>query len=125
MNKQQQKLYDKLLKKVNEFCLGQAAEDVIECIDALVDTYEVPKKRIAKTKRQLLEENETYQHLFHEIRYYVESKEFTLDLLAKTLESLNIIKKHKLLNYVLKNPKCAAMYHLSEEECNLLKGVLK
>ena len=43
MNKQQQELYDKLLKKVNEFCLGQAAEDVIECIDALVDTYETPK----------------------------------------------------------------------------------
>ena len=33
MNEQQQKLYDKLLKKVNEYCLGQAAEDVIEAID--------------------------------------------------------------------------------------------
>ena len=40
MNKQQQELYEKLLKKVNEYCLGQAAEDVIAAIDALVDTYE-------------------------------------------------------------------------------------
>ena len=40
MNKTQQELYEKLLKKVNEYCLGQAAEDVIAAIDALVDTYE-------------------------------------------------------------------------------------
>ena len=40
MSKEQQELYEKLLKKVNEFCLGQAAEDVIAAIDALVDTYE-------------------------------------------------------------------------------------
>ena len=45
MNKQQQELYDKLLKKVNEFCLGQAAEDVIECIDALVENYENNKPK--------------------------------------------------------------------------------
>ena len=43
MNEQQQELYEKLLKKVNEYCLGYAAEDVIEAIDALVDTYEEPK----------------------------------------------------------------------------------
>ena len=40
MTKKQQELYDKLLKKVNEYCLGAAAEDVIAAIDALVDTYE-------------------------------------------------------------------------------------
>ena len=40
MTKEQQELYEKLLKKVNEFCLGQAAEDVIAAIDALLDTYE-------------------------------------------------------------------------------------
>lgn len=40
MTKEQQELYEKLLKKVNEFCLGYAAEDVIECIDALVENYE-------------------------------------------------------------------------------------
>lgn len=40
MNEKQQELYEKLLKKVNEFCLGQAAEDVIAAIDALVENYE-------------------------------------------------------------------------------------
>lgn len=40
MNKQQQELYEKLLKKVNEYCLGYAAEDVIAAIDDLVENYE-------------------------------------------------------------------------------------
>lgn len=40
MNEKQQELYEKLLKKVNEYCLGYAAEDVIAAIDDLVDTYE-------------------------------------------------------------------------------------
>lgn len=40
-------------------------------------------------------------------------------------EILRIIKKHKLLNYVLKNPKCAGMYHLSEIEIALLREAMK
>ena len=40
MTEKQQELYEKLLKKINEYCLGYAAEDVIAAIDALVDTYE-------------------------------------------------------------------------------------
>ena len=80
MNKEQQELYEKLLKKVNEYCLGYSAEDVIAAIDDLLDTYET---------------------------------------------ALDIIKNHKLLNYVLKNPKCAAMYHLSVKEIEQLKEVLK
>ena len=80
MNKQQQELYEKLLKKVNEYCLGQAAEDVIAAIDNLLDTYET---------------------------------------------ALDIIKNHKLLNYVLKNPKCAAVYGPNEQDKELLKEILK
>lgn len=45
--------------------------------------------------------------------------------IKEKLKALEIIKKHKLLNYVLKNPKCANMYHLTEEEIELLKEVLK
>ena len=41
------------------------------------------------------------------------------------LKALEIIKNHKLLNYVLKNEKCAKMYHLSQEDIDLLKVVLK
>ena len=39
-------------------------------------------------------------------------------------KALEIIKKHKLLNYVLKNQKCANMYHLSKEEIDSLKEIL-
>lgn len=38
---------------------------------------------------------------------------------------LDIIKKHKLLNYVLKNKKCAAMYHLSDNEIDIIKEWLE
>lgn len=46
MNKQQQELYEKLLKKVNEYCLGYAAEDVIAAIDDLVENYEKHEKAL-------------------------------------------------------------------------------
>lgn len=46
-----------------------------------------------------------------------------LDIIEKDLELLEIIKKHKLLNYVLKNEKCANMYHLSKEEIDLLREI--
>ena len=49
----------------------------------------------------------------------------SLDDLDKKLTILKIIKKHKLLNYVLKNEKCANMYHLSKEECDLLREIEK
>lgn len=48
MTEQQQKLYDKLLKKVNEYCLGYAAEDVIAAIDALVESYEIEEVKITE-----------------------------------------------------------------------------
>ena len=48
-----------------------------------------------------------------------------LNIIEKDLEILEIIKKHKLLNYVLKNEKCANMYHLSKEECDLLREIEK
>ena len=57
---------------------------------------------------------------------YVENDfEEELDIIKKDLEILEIIKKHKLLNYVLKNEKCANMYHLSKEECDLLREIEK
>lgn len=47
------------------------------------------------------------------------------EIVMEDLEILEIIKKHKLLNYVLKNEKCANMYHLSKEECDLLREIEK
>ena len=43
---------------------------------------------------------------------------------CRKLTAIRIIKSHKLLNYVLKNPKCAEMYHLSDEEIKILKEVV-
>lgn len=56
--------------------------------------------------------------------YYQELIE-AKEKLEKDLEILEIIKKHKLLNYVLKNEKCANMYHLSKEEIDLLREIEK
>lgn len=50
---------------------------------------------------------------------------FLRETIEKDLEILEIIKKHKLLNYVLKNEKCANMYHLSKEEIDLLREIEK
>lgn len=44
---------------------------------------------------------------------------------AKIIDALRIIKQHKLLNYVIKNPKFAAMYHLTNEEIKILEEVSK
>ena len=122
MTKKQQELYEKLLKKVNEFCLGQAAEDVIAAIDALVENYEKPKKRISKTKDQLLVENKAYQLMLHQFRYYVNSKWFSLESLVKRLNALEIIKKKVLDNnyFEVIAPQC----DLTQEEYELLKEVL-
>lgn len=43
------------------------------------------------------------------------------ELIRKELEILEIIRTHKLLNYIIKNKKCATMYHLTDEESNTLK----
>lgn len=40
-------------------------------------------------------------------------------------KAIEIIKNHKLLNYVIKNKKCGSMYHLDDEEINILKEVAK
>ena len=51
--------------------------------------------------------------------------EMMIQAFEKDLEVLEIIRTHKLLNYVIKNKKCANMYHLSSEKLELLKDWLK
>ena len=43
------------------------------------------------------------------------------EIIEKDLEVLEIVKTHKLLNYVIKNEKCAKMYNLTEKEINKIK----
>lgn len=58
-------------------------------------------------------------------RSSIEEIDKAIETIEKDLEILEIIKKHKLLNYVLKNEKCANMYHLSKEEIYLLREIEK
>ena len=44
-----------------------------------------------------------------------------IEQVKKRLEVLEIVKTHKLLNYVIKNEKCAKMYNLTEKEINKIK----
>ena len=46
-------------------------------------------------------------------------------IVEKDLEVLEIVKTHKLLNYVIKNEKCAKMYNLTEKEINKIKEWLE
>ena len=129
MTEQQQELYDKLLKKVNEYCLGAAAEDVIAAIDALVDTYET---RITVD-----------DYLLTGIKYYIEGGTFTLADLSRRIKALEIIKKKKVnVRALLKsfyspkdglsvyNSQCCDWQEmeskeLTREEYEFLKEVLK
>jgi len=116
MTEQQQELYEKLLKKVNEYCLGYAAEDVIAAIDALVESYETPKVDLTSKPSKALDSI---------IETFIDKDSEDIKTVRTALKALEIIKNHKLLNYVVKNPKCAAVYGLSEQDKEALKEFLK
>ena len=78
-----------------------------------VNYIEIKDKKLAEEKLCKFEDIEE--------KYNISS----LDDLENILAALDVIKEHKLLNYVLKNEKCANMYHLSKEKCDLLKEILK
>lgn len=59
-----------------------------------------------------------------QLRLDINTAKDKLKDIEKELQALEIIQKHKLLNYILKNKKCAVMYHLHNEEIDLLKEVL-
>ena len=149
MNKQQQELYEKLLKKVNEFCLGQAAEDVIECIDNLVDNYErvnhLPENPY-KVARELLKDTTPLQEINTPIWVeYTENSDndklcyrrCQIDVIEKALKALEIIKKKDLLwsidwqpfkdsgDYRAWDNELYQSIKLTKEEYELLKEVLK
>lgn len=131
MTEQQQKLYDKLLKKVNEYCLGAAAEDVIVAIDALVDTYEctgqTPHRALNAIKEQMPKDDEVGT---------VEVSKTNIRILENDLKAFEIIKNKGIstcsvaLNYSddwERYSKSCFRHHnpLTKEEWHLLKEVLK
>ena len=132
MNKEQQELYEKLLKKVNEYCLGYAAEDVIAAIDALVDNYEKPKEIVGTTtvdkalevwylvKKYL----NIYHHKFVKENIDVETVEgYPISIIEDSLKALEIIKE-KILDMDYFNV-IADRCDLTYQEYELLRKVLK
>ena len=109
MNKKQQELYDNLLKKVNEYCLGFAAEDVIESIDALVDTYETPKVDLTSEPLQALQDLSKLVFIYGGVEQY--------KIIEKALKALEIIKKRECVY--------DGLSRTTQEEYNLLMEVLK
>ena len=89
-----------------------------------------------KTVETALKENEVYQFMFHEVKYYVESKEFSLEDLAKKLKALEIIKNKQVdmntlrMTFVMNkdftfyNEDLSFGEELTKEEYELLKEVL-
>ena len=133
MNKQQQELYEKLLKKVNEYCLGYAAEDVIAAIDALVENYErvnyLPKDKY-KVARELLKDTSPLQALENIIETFIDKDSEDIKTVRKALETLEIIKEKCKTNIVLLNEYPAIIVGssyicLSKKEHKILKEILK
>ena len=149
MTKQQQELYDKLLKKVNEFCLGAAAEDVIAAIDNLVDNYESNHTTLCTIATELSEERQKliaaiddhrirmkewesgHSVDFSKVRFEIQNLLPDPDDIGKRLKALEIIKekltpyveKYRDLGYTIACDMIAI--GITQEEYELLKEVLK
>lgn len=142
MTKEQQELYDKLLKKVNEYCLGYAAEDVIAAIDALVDTYETKVESASEpleSYRKCLKEWESGHSVdFSKVRFELQNLLPDPDNIAKKLKALEIIYTKEvdinwltlqfdgsdlkdLIKYVKDFPAMCSSEPLTEEEIILIK----
>ena len=143
MNKQQQELYEKLLKKVNEYCLGQAAEDMIAAIDALVESYETPKVDPVSEPLQALENIRKEAGIpYFSTLYDIDMWREDFKTVEDALKALEIIKNkevdvglllacesepeylNRCCNRYWTNDKCG-WKRLSQEEYKFLKEVLK
>ena len=149
MNKQQQELYEKLLKKVNEYCLGYAAEDVIAAIDALVDSYDARSALEYLQDRYTFKKQSTplevwslvkkYMNAYHHqiVNADVESVEgHPISIIEDSLKALEILKKYIKLNetgddlfpYEIKECQYTSSRSqniITQKEYELLKEVLK
>lgn len=95
MTEQQQELYEKLLKKVNEYCLGAAAEDVIAAIDALVESYEPSSALEYLQRRYTLEKQSSpLQALENIIETFVDKDSEDIKTVRNALQSLDFYERH-------------------------------
>ena len=84
--------------------------------------YKEVLEYLEKSENIMIEHNEKYFLTLGCLNLYRVCKEALLKA-QEQAKLLIIIKEHKLLNYVLKNPKCAKMYNLKQEEIDSLKEV--
>ena len=137
MNKIQQELYEKLLKKVNEYCLGYAAEDVIAAIDALVDTYESRSStnmdlddalKVIYDSQDIMGGHDDFWKAYRTIEKalkaleIIKNKEVDVGLLLACESEPEYL--NRCCNRYWTNDKCG-WKRLSQEEYKFLKEVLK
>lgn len=126
MNNEQQKLYDNLLKKVNEYCLGFAAEDVIESIDALVDSYECTGQTPFKALNAIKEQMPKYDEMGT-----IEVSKSGLRGIENALKALEIIKQYTRLHLTHSTmvitipPEHDIVFFMDPNDFEILKQVLK
>lgn len=82
-------------------------------------------KTVEQLKKDHEELRQKYANLLQDYLNVCRDYMAIRDFKYTRLDAFIIIKKHKLLNYVLKNSKCAKMYHLELGEINKLKEALK
>ena len=118
----QDEIFDECLEVIEKALLELKAikeAKPSEALEAFEKINEYIGYKIEFEDLKLLETEEEadfyYPNRFKIERYLLKSQ--------KHEQALEIIKKHKLLNYILKNYKCAIMYHLTDEEIKLLKEV--
>ena len=69
--------------------------------------------------------NETRRYPYFSALYDKDMWMDDYNKIKKELLAFEKIKRHKLLNYVLKNPKCAKMYGLSQDDILILQEAIK
>ena len=112
------------LNKVIEVMKNPSKLDCTHMFDNCKELKPLTEKKEHKmTSKEGLKLLETRCRFFAQDNDELQETYEAREAIQKDLEILEIIKKHKLLNYVLKNEKCANMYHLSKEEIDLLREI--
>ena len=91
---------EKLLKKVNEYCLGATTEDVIAAIDDLVENYETPKVDPTLKPLQALAKIKKFDEKFYDDKEWREEHFAIIETALKELEEYKSIIK----DFGLENP---------------------
>ncbi len=96
-------------------CRFETIKDMFPKQFAIIETALKEYEELYERHLKSLGELDQWKSSWHLQKYELEQND-------EKLKAFEIIKEHKLLNYVLKNEKCSNMYHLSKEEKDLLRS---